>query len=169
MIDTVSWGAQPVVGEIRTKLLEPWILATCTALGEMANTGVAVRAVFQKTLDHTLGDISGVIKLMSETEGTLVLSFPERTAAALAGRILAGTTEDLNEGLIGDCIAEITNVVAGQAKALLAGTPYRFAFSLPKVMIGTGLELRAKQGLHCLIVTFGSDLGEFALQLFLEL
>ena len=40
-------GAKPVGGEIRAKLLEPLITATCTAVGEMAGAEVAVQAVYQ--------------------------------------------------------------------------------------------------------------------------
>src|SRR5262245_50910092 len=93
-------GEQPVVGEIRDKLLEPFITATCVALGEMASTEVIARAVYQKTLPHALGDIAAVLELLSAREGLLVLSFPERTAAAFAGRILAGVTEEVDEDLI---------------------------------------------------------------------
>jgi chemotaxis protein CheX len=162
-------GGQPVVGEIRDRLLEPLIAATCTAVSEMASTEVVVGAVYQKTIRHTLGDVSAVLGLMSAAGGSLVLSFPERTAAALAGRILTGVTEEVDENLIQDCVGEIANVVAGQAKALLAGTPYRFAFSLPKVVVGAGHEVGPKQGLDCLIVAFNSDPGQFFLQLFLKL
>ncbi len=161
-------GAQPVVGELRAKLLEPFIAATCAALGEMAGTEVVVRAVYQKTMHHALGDIAAVFRLRSATEGSLVLSFPQRTAAALAGRILAGVTQEVDENLIRDCAGEIANVVAGQAKALLAETPYRFAFFMPQVVIDAK-EFRPPQGLDCLVVAFRSDPGEFALQLFLKL
>jgi len=157
------------VGEIRDKLLEPLISATCAALGEMASTELVVQAVCQTKLDQPLGDIAVVLGLTSATEGSLILSFPERTAAALAGRILAGVTEELDESMIRDCMGEIANVIAGQAKALLAGSPYRFAFSLPKVVVGGSPEFRPQQGRDCLLVAFRTDLGEFALQLVLEL
>jgi chemotaxis protein CheX len=174
---------QPVAGDIQDKLLEPFIAATRAALGEMAGTEVVVRAVFRQTLhpspiphspmakDRGRGegaDIAAVLELRTPPEGALVLRFPERTAAALARRILAGVSQEVDENLIRDCVAEIANVVAGQAKALLAGTAYRFAFSLPRVVVGAA-EFRPQQGLDCLVVAFSSERGEFALQLFLKL
>jgi chemotaxis protein CheX len=164
--DITSEGAQPVFGEIRDQFLEPFIAATGAALGEMAGTEVVVRAVYWKALHQALGDIAAVLEIRSATEGFLVLSFPQRTAAALAGRILAGVTAEVDEDLIRDCMGEIANVVAGQAKAMLAGTPYRFAFSLPKVVVGAK-ELWPPQGLDCLVIAFSSTQGEFTLQLFL--
>jgi chemotaxis protein CheX len=166
--EAVVASGQPVAGEIRDKLLEPLILATCQALGEMAGSEVVVRAMFQKTINDMLGDISAVLELKSAKKEFLVLGFPHPTAAALAGRILADVTREIDENLIRDCMGEIANVIAGQAKALLAETPYRFAFSVPKVVVSPDPELLPGQDLECLVVTFSSDLGEFALQLYLE-
>jgi chemotaxis protein CheX len=165
--EIASGGTQPVLGAVRDKLLEPFIAATCAALGEMASTEVVVRAVYQETHHHPLGELAAVLELRSTTEGALVLSFPRRTAAALAGRILAGVTEEVDEPLVRDCVGEIANVVAGQAKAMLAGTPYRFAFSMPKGVAGAQ-EFLPQPGLDCLVVAFSSEQGEFALQLFLK-
>jgi chemotaxis protein CheX len=169
-LDNIAAGAQdtrPIVGEIRDALLEPFIEATRTALGEMAGTEVVVQAVYQTSTPRAWGDLAAVVGLRSATDATLVLSFPTRTAAALAGRILAGVTQDVDENLIRDCLGEIANVVAGQAKTMLAGGPYRFAFALPRV-IDDAQEWPPPQGLDCLVVAFQSDPGEFVLQLYLK-
>jgi chemotaxis protein CheX len=158
---------QPVRGEIRDKLLEPFITAAGTALREMTGVEVLVQTVYQKTLPHALGDLAAVIHLGSANEGSLVLGFPQWTAAALAGRILTGATEEVDENLIRDCVGEIANVVAGQAKALLADTLYRLAFSLPQVVV-SAQEFRPPPGLDALVVAFCTDQGEFTLQLFLK-
>jgi len=168
MSEIAAEGAQPVSAEIRDRLLEPFITATRAALGEMANTEVVVRTVCRNPGPHALSDISVVLRLTSATEGTLVLTFPEQTAAALARRILAGVSAEVDEQLIRDCVGEIGNVVAGQAKALLAGTPYHFAFSLPRIVAGVD-DLQPAPGLDCLAVAFNSEQGEFTLRMFLKL
>jgi chemotaxis protein CheX len=167
-LDSFAAGAvdaQPIVGEIRDMLLEPFIEAARTALGEMAGTEVVVQAVFQTSTHRAWGDLAAVVGLRSATDATLVLSFPKRTATALAGRILAGVTQEVDENLIRDCVGEIANVVAGQAKTMLAGGPYRFAFAIPQV-IADAKEWPPAQGLDCLVVAFHSDQGEFNLQLY---
>lgn len=160
-------GAQPVMAEIRDNLLEPFIAATVVALGEMAGADVAVREVYQKALHHALGDLAVVVRLTSTTEGALVLAFPRPTAAALARRILVEVASATDDALIRDCVGEIGNVVAGQAKAMLAETPYRLVFSLPQSVVAAD-QFRAPLGLDCVVVAFSSALGEFALQLFLK-
>jgi CheY-specific phosphatase CheX len=104
---------------------------------------------------------------LSRGEGALVLSFPQTTAAALARRILAGVTTEVDESLIRDCVGEIASVVTGQAKALIAERPFRFGFSLPQVVVNAE-EFQPQQGSDSLVVEFNCDQGEFALQLFVN-
>src|SRR5262249_13202885 len=124
------------------------------------------RAAVRTALPPALRDVSAVVRLRSATEGYLALGFPQQTAAALAQRMLSGVLKEIDAALIRDCVGEIANVVAGQAKALLAGTPYQFPFSLPGVVGGGAPDLGSNPDGECLVVVFGRDLGEFAMQLF---
>jgi chemotaxis protein CheX len=159
---------QPVLTEIRTKLLEPFTYATYVTLREMAGTAVAVESIYRKTDYRMFGDVSAVIGLLARTEGFMVLSLPDATAAGLVRRILAGITDDPDADMVRDGVGEIANVIAGQAKGLLAGTPYQFDLSTPTVVSGAGHEIRHKPGTPCLVIAFTSDLGDFAMQLCLK-
>jgi CheY-specific phosphatase CheX len=163
--ETVCQRAQPIGEELREKLLEPFITGVRAALGEMARTELVIRAFCRTTLPHPLGDIAAVVGLSSPAGGVLIFGYPRRTAAALSRRILSGVTEEVDDRLIRDCVAEIANVAAGQAKALLAETPYRFSFSLPVVFEAHDPEVCPSSGLDCLLVIFASDVGELALHL----
>jgi chemotaxis protein CheX len=167
LCEIATEGARPVSAEIREKLVDPFIAATRTALGEMAGANVAVRAVFQCAVPRDLGDLSVVLRLTSATEELLAISFPRQTATALVRRVLAGVSVEFDDQLLHDGIGEIGNVIAGQAKALLAGTPYHFVFSLPTV-VGRVLNLAPVPNPDRLVVAFDCELGEFALQLFLK-
>ncbi len=168
MSKNAAKGAQPVSAEIRDKLVEPFILATRTVLGEMASADVVVRAVCQNPDDRAAGDLAVMLRLTSATLALLVLSFPTRTAAALARRMLADVAAEIDEPLIRECIGEIGNVVAGQAKALLASTPYHYTFSLPEV-VDDVINFQPASKPNCLVIDFNGEQGEFALNLFLKL
>jgi chemotaxis protein CheX len=159
---------EPAAGEARDDLLGSFIEAARAALGEMAGTEVTVGGACQQAPEKAPGDLVVTVGLTSAAEDCLVLRFPGRTAAALAGRILAGVAEAVDADLVRDCVGEIANVVAGQAKAMLAGTPYRFTFSLPRVLGASDQGLPAPRGQDCLAVAFTSELGEFTMQLFLK-
>jgi CheY-specific phosphatase CheX len=168
-LETACQAGQPLSGELREQLLEPFIAGVRAALGEMAQTEPVVRAVCRTTLPRPVGDIAAVVGLSSATGGSLIFGYPHRTAATLTRQVLSGLTEVVDESLIRDCVGEIANVAAGQAKALLAETPYRLTFSLPRVLDTHDPELCLSQRLNCLLVIFGSDAGEFALHLALQL
>jgi CheY-specific phosphatase CheX len=167
-LDRFNLPAQSELAQIRDKILEPFIGATRVAVSEMAGTEVVVRSVSHSTMRHALGDISAVVAIKSKAEELLVLSFPHQTAAALASRMLSGVSQEVDDNLIRDCVAEIANVVAGQSKALMAGATHQYAFSMPQV-VGKSAEFRPQPGLHCLVVNLGTDHGEFAIQVFLKL
>jgi chemotaxis protein CheX len=166
MSDLAAEGAEPISAEVRETLLNPFITATSAALGEMASTEVTVRAVSRGAGRCPAESICAELRFQSGSEGSLVLIFPARTAETLAKRMLAGVSIDVGDQLIRDCAGEIGNVVAGQAKALLAATPYHFAFSVPRVV--DLKDFQPPSGLDCLVVAFNSDSGEFALQLFVS-
>jgi chemotaxis protein CheX len=133
----------------------------------MAGVEATVIGISEKTPHHAMGDIAAVIEIKSTPEGSLVISFAKPTAEALAGRILGDAMRVGDDNLMRDCVGEIANVIAGQAKALLSGSPYQLAFRLPQIVV-TAQEFRIRPGLGALVIVFSCELGEFVLQLFLN-
>jgi chemotaxis protein CheX len=160
--------AQPVSPEVREQLLEPFISAASLTLTELAQTEVIVRSIYRTALPRTLADTSAVLGLTAKGGEVLVLSFPAATASALAGRVLAEVPGTPDDDLVRDCMGELANVIAGQAKTLLAETPYQLMLDTPSVLSGPGLEVGSRKDLPGLIVVFASDAGDFALQLCLD-
>jgi chemotaxis protein CheX len=156
---------EPVLEEIRTKLVGPFTSATILAIKEMAGIDVEVRSVYQKVHHKMFGDISAVIGLVARTEGAMVLSFPDASASNFVKRVLSGLDDHPSDDMMRDCIGEIANVIVGQARGIIAGSDYEFVMATPTIVSGTGHEIRHKPGTPCLVIAFSSKLGEFALQL----
>ena len=156
--------AQPVAPELRAQLVEPLITAVTQTLSEMAGAEAFARSVYQRETPAVLGDVSASLEISSPLEGALILSFSKGTAEALEKRVFAEVVSEPDRALLPDCMGEIANVLAGQAKALLAGTPYHFIFSTPHVSTSEhGIKLR--ENMDSLVIAFDSDLGGLALQL----
>jgi chemotaxis protein CheX len=160
--------AQPVSPEIRELLVEPFIAAANLTLGELAQIEPIVQSVCRTPQPRTLGNISAVLGLSTEPGELLVLSLPSATAAALAGRVLAEVTPSPDDDLVRDCMGELANVIAGQAKTLLAETPYQLVLATPSIYSGSGAEIAPPPDIGCLVVVFASELGDFALQICLN-
>lgn len=155
----------PVLAGIRDNLLGPFQEAALLTLRDLASTETTVKAVYQKTGYKMFGDVSAVIGLVCRGEGSMIVSFPEATAEELARRVLAGLSDRPSPDIVRDCVGEIANIIAGQARARLADSPYAFAMTTPTVVSGSGHEIRHKPGMPCLVIAFTSDLGDFALQI----
>lgn len=157
-------SAEPLEDIMLTKLLMPFNASTVTTFEEMASLKIRLRAIYQKRNHKIFGDISAVIGLVSETEGAMVISFPQATADQIARRVLMGVADDVSEDMLRDCIGEIANVIAGRARGTLVDAQYKFGISTPTVISGAGHQIRHMPGAPCLVSAFSSDAGEFALQ-----
>ncbi len=151
--------------EIRVQLVEPLIEAARVALGEMAHTELTARAVYRQAHPVMLGELAAMLALKSARVGSLVLDVTDRTALALTRRVLGETRHVTDHAIVHDCIGEIANVIAGQAKALLAESAFRFTFATPTILSAAGAHAaRTLPGNDYAVVAFCSDAGEFALQ-----
>lgn len=151
----------------RVELLEAFIAATETALHEMANTEVLVLANQRQSIDivRSDDDISAVVGNLAALGVIVTLDFPWTTAVTLTKRVLADVAQELDDQLVGDCIGEIANVVAGQAKALLAGKPYGFRISLPKLIRSPCASPDLAPKMECPFIVFDCDAGQFEMRL----
>lgn len=160
--------SQPIGPELREQMLAPFISGATFTLREWAHTEIVVQAVYRKSRHTPFGDVAAILPLTSAREEALVLSFSKHTASILAARILGREGETLETEIIHDCVGEIANVIAGQTKALLAGTPHHFSLATPTVVMGDGLKARKGPWGDCMIIVFGSNVGELALQVFMK-
>jgi CheY-specific phosphatase CheX len=154
---------QRAASEATRRLAEAFVSATQTALLEMAGVNVTLRLGDTPWHGEGLTGIWSMVELSNP--GRLLLQFPLSTATALAKRMLADHAEAWDDGLVRDCAGEVANVIAGQAKALAAETPMRFAFSVPQVGMGRQPEHGANERGEQVIVPFDSDVGSFEFRL----
>jgi CheY-specific phosphatase CheX len=153
------------MGEVMGAFVE----AVGLTLRESAGTESGLRELTEQELPRTGEGLSAALEIRSARVDQLVLCLPEQTAQALAERVLAGAApEGVDESMVRDCAGELVNVTAGQAKALLSGTPDRLSFSTPTVHAGPGLPLRQGRAASCRIATFDSEVGELSLRVYLK-
>jgi CheY-specific phosphatase CheX len=150
---------RPDSGPIGDALFQPFVDSVRTALLEMAGIEVAIRST-SGAASPGAGDIIAVVELTSTPPMTLMLSFPGRTAEALAAQILTDVKVTTDDVVTKDCVREIANVVAGQAKTALSATPHHFSCSLPTIADVT--PMGAAEGFFA---AFDSPAGEFGLLL----
>jgi CheY-specific phosphatase CheX len=153
--------AKPVPTSIPREMIEAFVAATTTAFQELAQTEVAAREPF--AVDRLLTqDVSATIMLRHDPPGRLVLSFPLPVLEALVSRYLDGAAT-LTPELLDDAAGEFANVVSGQAKTILKGTPEHYWLSTP-VVSRAAPSLADNEGANIVTLIFDCDCGTFVLQ-----
>lgn len=118
---------------MKAEHINPFLTAAVDVFSTMLNCKLqrgplALNADFQP--EH---EVSGVIGLSGKAEGTVVVSVEREVALCVAEQMLGERPESLNAEVV-DAIGEVTNMIAGRAKAGLAHLEMRL--NLPKVIIG---------------------------------
>ncbi len=114
-----------------------------------------------KSTNKASHDISGIIGFAGEVEGTAVLSFPKATAYRVCDLFTGSDCSESEEDLC-DAIGELTNMIAGSAKAQFEGK--EVSISCPSVIIGADHVVHSKKGTVCISIPFSSDCGDFAVE-----
>lgn len=109
--------------------------------------------------------IAGVIGITSNTfNGTITLCFPEvvflGAMSAMLGETFKEITDDLQDG-----VAELLNIIFGQAKIVLNQQGYSIQKAIPTVVRGTNLSTRAMSHSLVMVLPFKTELGEFFIEI----
>jgi chemotaxis protein CheX len=107
--------------------------------------------------------ITSIIGISGKVHGVVALRFPPATARSLAARML-GAEPDEAGGEITDAVAEMVNMVAGNAKARFDHDP-PLELGLPTVVEGRGYRLKYPSGSFWLEVPFETESGLFSMEI----
>jgi chemotaxis protein CheX len=112
------------------------------------------------TYSETL--VSASLTLIRSIPGTMSLVQTEKTASRLAALYLpAGTA--LSREMVDDVVGEFANVIAGQAKTVLKGTPHHYTISTPAVTRAPSVHQLSIAAAESLAVSLQSNLGRILL------
>lgn len=105
--------------------------------------------------------ISGVIGLSGKAVGTVVVSFSSAVALRAASTMLMTEATEVNHDVL-DAVGELTNMVAGSAKAQL--DQYNLMVSLPNVVTGQDHEIHFPSCVTPICIGFETDWGPLSLE-----
>lgn len=106
-------------------------------------------------------DISGVIGLSGRARGTIVLSLSREAAIEAASRMLGERPLEINAD-VADAIGELTNMIAGSAKAQLEHLS--MSVSLPSVVTGKSHCIEFPRHVTPICIPFDTDHGSISVE-----
>ncbi len=106
-------------------------------------------------------DVSGIIGMSGDVEGSVVLSFPTTTAERVVS-LFTGVDIEHTHDDFPDAIGELVNMVTGGAKAQFEGRSV--TISCPSVVIGQDHVVFGRKDVVCISMPCTCDVGEFSLE-----
>jgi chemotaxis protein CheX len=136
--------------------------AVCQATEQVMEMTCGIEITpLQTTDDDSQTDmIIALISIVGDVDWAVFIGLPAETATNLAMKF-AGFEIPFDSPDMGDAVGEMTNILAGQVKAMLDGRGIKADISLPSVMRAKGIHLLVQKGGQCAKVCYDSPLGRF--------
>lgn len=145
--------------------VNPFVISTIETFQKMLNSDATPGQVQLKNDTTYTYDVSGVIGLSGEAQGSICLSFPKLIALKVVSGLVGADIKIIGPE-VADAIGEIANIIAGNAKQHL--TQFNLSISLPKVIMGKNHKIASQRGVPTIVVPFESSYGNFAMEVSLK-
>jgi chemotaxis protein CheX len=159
-------GRQPLQEE--KEYIIPFVDSTRKVLNTMAGMNAEFREVYFCNTFRIFGDVSGIIGLTGQAEGTVVITFYWELARKVISQMMKVGHEEINAEVIHDGVGEIINMISGATKKECVGKPYHFELSLPTVVMGSGHQIGHPDNASIAMLLFDLEDSSFALQVSLR-
>jgi chemotaxis protein CheX len=149
------------------ELAKPFIKAAVSVISTMAFITPRAGKPFVKKNSVAQGDVTGLVGLTGEKNGSVSLSFSKACAVAIVKNMLGDDISDIMND-VKDAVGEITNMVSGQARAGLAEKGLVFQGSTPSVIMGDGHTISHMARTPIMAIPFETDHGGFTIEFCFE-
>ncbi|MBI1336542.1 MAG: chemotaxis protein CheX [Phycisphaera sp.] len=139
----------------------PFIKSVQNVFGTMLQTQVEVGNPELKKAGSPAYDISGIIGMSGDVEGSVVLSFPTAVAERVVS-LFTGTDMDHAHDDFADAVGELVNMISGGAKAQFKGKSV--SISCPSVVIGNDHVVFNRKDVVSIHIPCTSEVGDFAVE-----
>jgi len=146
---------------MKVEYINPFIKSVGNTFNTMLNCEVQRGDIGFKDNTNPKYTVSGVIGLSGRAVGTVVLSLSKEVALKAASTMLMMEATEVDDEVL-DAVGELTNIVAGGAKAELE--EYELAVSLPNVITGRDHEIHFPSNVQPICIPFNSQWGEMTLE-----
>lgn len=144
---------------MRAEFVNPFLTSLINVLDTMAHLKLTPKKPRLKKDGTAKGDVSGLIGLIGpKTKGSFSVTFEEELALEIMSRMLGERPTKINADVT-DMVGEITNMVTGGAKRILAEKGFDFDMATPIVVSGHNHSISHKSDGQIIIMVFESEFG----------
>jgi chemotaxis protein CheX len=149
--------------QMKAELINPFLEATIHVLKTMAHVEPIVGKPYIKNGTAATGDVSGIVGIIGDAEGSLCLTFTKESILLIVGRMFGEELKEINEE-VKDAVGELTNMISGDSRRRLEEMGYHFQGAVPSVISGIGHEIRHITKGPILAIPFSTAGGPFTVE-----
>lgn len=146
---------------IKTEYIVPFVEAMANVFKTMLNVEVRRGALYLKDGFQPSEEITAVIGLSGMAKGSVLLGLSRQIAMQVTSILLNERCESIDHNVI-DAVGELTNMIAGAAKARLE--ELKMSIGLPTVVVGRNHSIMFPTGAIPIGIPFDSELGQLCLE-----
>ncbi len=153
---------------MKVEFINPFLVSVINVLETMANVKATPGKPHRKQEDIAEGDVTGIIGMASaQVKGSLAITFTSAAIFDIAKRMLGEEVREIDT-TVTDLVGEITNMVTGGAKRLLAEQGYDFDMAIPAVVVAMSLHISNKSSGPKIVIPFSIMAGKFYVEICFE-
>ncbi len=152
---------------INVEFINSFVRSTVHVLKTMAFTEARAGKPYIKTNGEASGDVSGIIGMTGEHEGSMSLSFTAACICAIVSSMFGEPFENINDD-VKDAVGELTNMICGDARRELEEKGYLIKGAIPSVVTGNNHHIKHVSNDPVIAIPFATGTGSFVLELSLS-
>lgn len=145
------------------RYINPFLEATIHVLKTMAFVNSKPEKPYIKKDEIAKGDITGVIGISGDHEGSLSISFSFPCIKGILEKMLGEVHDELDEE-VNDAVGELTNMICGQARTKLEAMNINLKAGIPTIIAGTNHTIRHITTSPVIVLPFITDFGSFTVE-----
>ncbi|MDR2161200.1 MAG: chemotaxis protein CheX [Desulfovibrio sp.] len=149
------------------EIARPFVTSTVEILSTMAGITASAGDPYVKKASEAAGDISAIVGVTGDRNGSIAVSFSKPCALALVKGMLGEDIGDILQDTQ-DAVGEMTNIVSGRARAGLQSIGLTLSGSTPTVIVGDGHTIRHISQSPVIAIPFTTPWGGFTVEFCFE-
>ena len=145
------------------RIVNPFLEAAINVLKTMAAVEPVPGKAFLKRDRLARGDVTGIIGVTGDAQGSMSISFTEPCIKAVVENLFGMPVSGVNDD-VRDAVGELTNMICGDARRRLAEENIRLQAGTPTIVSGKGHTIKHIITGPCIAVPFETPHGSFVVE-----
>ncbi len=145
------------------KIINPFLEAAVNVLKTMAMMDPKPGKPFLKNDAVAIGDVSGIIGITGDAQGSMSISFSEECIKTIVTNLFGIPVNEINEE-VRDAVGELTNMICGDARRRLEANNVSLQAGTPTVVAGKNHSITHVHSGPCIAIPFETQSGNFVIE-----